>query len=355
MTTPTRAIAMPRLTSQQTVQLLILGLPTGLIITGVIAMFIYFRVDKVREDREARILTAKPLNAADLQSGVHTLAAAIGPRHSAVPETINSAKKYIQSTLGPANLGYRVSRVEFQKDGQLWHHLVIDLAGKSAQLRNEVVVVAANYDSATDSPGADANASGTAALMALAHAFAGSSQERTLRFVATVRDAPPFAGTEEMGSLNYATTLREEGGDEKVAAVVTLEGLGCYSDAPGSQKIPPTPSAAYPDKGNFLAVVANPAAQSMITDGFRARLIQSTDLPLEIENSPAAGPLLGQGTAWAFDRAGLPVIRITDTGELRNPQWQHAGDKPETLDYPKFLQAVKAAESVIMTLLNPRR
>ncbi|MES2709308.1 MAG: M28 family peptidase [Verrucomicrobiota bacterium] len=341
-----------RLTSQQTVRLFILGLPAGLIITGIIAMFVYFRLERVREERETRTLVSKALNEDDLRKQVHTLAGVIGPRHTGVPETISSAKKYIQSTLGPANLGYRVSRVEFEKEGQPWHHLVIDLPGKNEKLWDEIVIVAASYDSASNSPGADSSATGISALMSLAQSFAGASADRTLRFVATVHDAPPFAGTDGMGSLNYAATLR--GRQEKVVAVVTLEGLGCYTDAPGSQKIPASPAAPYPDQGNFLAMVSNPQAQAL-TDSFKSRLTKSTALPLEIEASPAAGPLLGNSIAWAFDHAGFPVIRLTDTGDLRNPRWQQAGDTPETIDYPKFLEAVKAAEAVISRLLNPGR
>lgn len=348
-----RAISMPlRLTPQQTVRLLILGLPVGLIITGIIAMFVYFRVDRVREERESRTLVSKPLNEADLKSGVHTLAAAIGPRHAGVPETISSAKKYIQSTLGPANLGYRVSRVEFEKDGQPWHHLVIDLPGKNDRHWDEIVVVAANYDSSANSAGADASASGIAALMSLAQSFAGSSADRTLRFVATVRDAPPYEGTEEMGSLNYAASMR--GRQEKIVAVISLEGLGFYTDAPNSQKIPASPAAPYPDKGNFLAVISNPAARAL-TDGLEQRLGKAAELPLEVESSPSAGPLLGNSLAWAFDHAGFPVIRLTDTGGLRNPNWQQPGDTPETLDYPRFLQAVKTAEALISSVVNVGR
>ena len=83
--------------------------------------------------------------------------------------------------------------------------------------------------------------------------------------------------------------------------------------------------------------------------------MKSTPLPLEIEASPAAGPLLGNSVAWAFDHAGFPVIRLTDTGDLRNSNWQKPGDTPETIDYPKFLEAVKVAETVISSLVNPGR
>lgn len=346
------ALQMPRFTQPQVIRFLILGLPTGLIITGVIAMFVYFKLDRKREQLESRTLVSKAVNEADLRAAVHTLSAAIGPRPTAVPETVSSARKFIQSTLGPANLGYMVSRVEFEMEGQPWHHLVIDLAGKSEALRNEVVIVTANYDTASGSPGADGNASGVAALMSIAQSFAGAATDRSVRFVATVHDAPPFAGTDNTGSSNYAALIR--GRAEKVAAVISLEGLGCFNDEAGSQKIPATPSAPYRDKGDFLAVISNPAA-APLTAALRQRFEKHPLLPLEWEDSPSAGPLLGNAGAWAFDRAGFPVIRVTDTAELRNPRWHQPADTPETLDYPRFLKAVQTAEAIISTLVNPGR
>lgn len=348
----TRTGAWPRLSSQQTVRIFILGLPAGLIITGIIAMFVYFRIDKTREQIEARVLVSKALNEADLRSQVRTLATSIGPRHTDAPETLSSARKYIQSTLGPANLGYRVSREEFVKNGQTWHHLVIDLPGKDTKRWDEIVVVAANYDTAPGSPGADASASGVAALMSLAQSFAGASLDRTLRFVVTVHDAPPFAGTEDMGSLEYAATMSRR--HEKIIAVVTLEGMGYYTDAANSQKLPTGPSVAYPEQGNFLAIIANPAARSL-TESLQPVLAKASSLPLELEFSPSAGPLLGDSLAWAFDHAGFATIRITDTGELRNPHWNQAMDAAEDIDYPKMLEATKAAEALLIALLNPGR
>lgn len=350
MTAP--ALPMPRFTQPQIIRFLILGLPSGLIITGVIAMFVYFRLDKKRTEIESRILVSKAVNEADLRASVHTLSAAIGPRTTAVPETVSSARKYIQSTLGPANLGYQVSRVEFEKEGQPWHHLVIDLPGKNDTLRDEVVIVTANYDTPANSPGADGNASGIAGLMSLAQSFAGASTDRSLRFVATVHDAPPFAGTDNTGSASYSATLRER--KEKIAAIVSLEGLGCFSDETGSQKIPATPASPYPDKADFLAIISNPAAETPAAL-VRQRLEKHPALPLEFEASPAAGPLLGNAAAWAFDRAAFPVIRVTDTAELRNPHWQQPTDTAETLDYPRFLKAVETVEKIISALVNPNR
>ena len=41
--------------------------------------------------------------------------------------------------------------------------------------------------------------------------------------------------------------------------MVSLETLGYYSDAPGSQRYPPLFRLLYPDRGNFLGPGVRPA------------------------------------------------------------------------------------------------
>ena len=341
---------MPLLSPQQTVRFFILALPIGLILTGILAMFIYFRVDAVREERSQRVPLRRPLSEADLRSHIRTLAAGIGPRHAGLPETLASASKYLQSTLGPANLGFKVSRHEFDQEGQTFYNLIIDLPGAPGPRQSEIVLVVAPYDTAPESPGADASASGIAALMGLAQSFAGSASARTLRFTALVNEAPPWAGTPRSGSAAYAASLRTR--QDNVVAVLSLEGLGTYLDGPSSQQSPPGPSSPFPAQGNFLALVANPAAAALLPT-LAAEFATATRLPLEAENSAPFPTLLGTSTAHSFDAAGFPVLRLTDTGELRSPQWLQPGDTPELLDYPRLLEAVRGIEALLRALLNP--
>ena len=341
---------MSRLTPQQTVRFLILGLPIGLILSGILAMFIYYRVDAVHEERSSRVPVRRLLNEADLRAQVRTLAAGIGSRHAGVPETLSSAQKYIQSTLGPANLGFLVSRHDFEANGKTYYNLVIDLPGAPGPRAGEIVLVTANYDTAASSPGANANATGIAAIMSLAQSFAGSASARTLRFAALVNEAPPYAGTSRGGSAAYAASLRTR--QDNVVAVVSLEGLGCYLDAPGSQKPPAGPATPFPGVGNFLAMIANPASVPLLGP-LGAEFTTATRLPLEPEVAASHPALLGNSMAHTFDQAGFPVLLITDTGVLRDPQFHQPGDTPDRIDYPRFLEAVRGIEAMLRSLLNP--
>ncbi len=86
-------------------------------------------------------------------------------------------------------------------------NLIAELPGR--ERRKEIIVVGAHYDSLPGSPGANDNASGVAALVALARTFAGDPQERTIRFVAFANGAGALDDT--TGSLVYANRCRARG------------------------------------------------------------------------------------------------------------------------------------------------
>lgn len=341
---------MALMTPQQTVRFFILGLPIGLILTGILAMFIYFRVDDVREERERRVPVSRPLNEADLRASVTTFSSGIGPRHPGAPETLESAAKYVQSTLGPANLGFKVSRHEFDSGGRTWYNLIIDVPGAPGPTQKEIVLVTANYDSLPQSPGANLNASGMAAMMGLAQSFAGSNPARTLRFAAFVLEAEPVTGGLSGGAAAYISSLRVR--QDQVVAVVALEGLGRYSSEPGSQSPSASPLMLFPEEGNFLAAAASPAMAERLPQ-IRAEFSKGTPLPLLAGESTVVPGLLGSGTAKTFADAGFPVVRFTDTGELRKGPASWQKDSVESLDFDRFLQAARGIESVLRLLLRP--
>lgn len=80
---------------------------------------------------------------------------------------------------------------------------------------------------------------GVAAMLAIARALSASKHApaRTIRFLAFVNEEPPWFWNAEMGSLVYAKACRARG--DRVVAMLSLESLGYYREAPGTQKYPP--------------------------------------------------------------------------------------------------------------------
>src|SRR5206468_9925333 len=109
----------------------------------------------------------------------------------------------------------------------------------------QIILIGAHYDSVFGSPGANDNGSGVAALLALARRFSEKQSElrpprrtpyKTLRFVAFVNEEPPYFLGGDMGSFVYANRCKARG--DKISAMISLETIGYFSDAPHSQAYP---------------------------------------------------------------------------------------------------------------------
>jgi Zn-dependent M28 family amino/carboxypeptidase len=192
------------------------------------------------------------------------------------------------------------------------------------------LVVGAHYDTVPGTPGADDNASGVAALIEIARAFAELSPRRTVRLVAFANEEAPHFGGPGMGSLVYARALKAAG--EKVRLMASLEMLGYYSDAPGSQRYPPLLDAFYPDAGNYIGLVGNLAAWGPLRElhgAFKA----ASPFPVEHLAAPEWVPGVSLSDQYAFWENGYKAVMVTDTAFYRNPHYHLESDTPDTLDH----------------------
>lgn len=203
------------------------------------------------------------------------------------------------------------------------------------------VVVGAHYDSVPGSPGADDNASGVAVLMELAR------MGLPARFVAFANEEAPYFETGEMGSFAYAARARD-GGDE-IRAMLSLEMLGYYRDAPGSQAYPPPLAWFYPDRADFIAFVGDLGSRSLVREAlgaFRA----AVRFPSEGVAAPAAIPGVTWSDHWSFRRHGYAAIMVTDTAFYRYPHYHAAADTPDKLDYLRMARVTLGLAAVIREL-----
>jgi len=190
----------------------------------------------------------------ELRANVQKLAGEIGERNMWHYAQLNAAAEFIESSFTQA--GLRTRRDSYEMRGQRCHNIEAEIPGN----RPEIIVIGAHYDSVFGSPGANDNGSGAAALLALAQRFAARETERnparrtpnkTLRFVAFVNEEPPYFLSGEMGSQVYASRCEERG--DKISAMISLETIGYFSDAPHSQTYPsPGLGLFYPKVGNFI-------------------------------------------------------------------------------------------------------
>jgi hypothetical protein len=222
-------------------------------------------------------------------------------------------------------------------------NLFVDLPGDGTT--DGIVVVGAHYDSVLGSPGANDNGSGVAALCALAPRLAALPRARTVRLVAFANEEPPYYHTPAMGSRVHAERAKQRG--ERIAAMLSLETLGCYSDAPGSQRYPvPLLALAYPTRADFVAFVGDLGARALVR-----RCVGTFREHARFPSEGAALPAWIPGVDWSdhesFRREGWPALMVTDTALFRSGDYHETTDTPEKLDYERLARVVLGLERVL--------
>ncbi len=94
-----------------------------------------------------------------------------------------------------------------------------------------------------------------------------SHLRKTVRFVFFVNEEPPYLQSENMCSRVYARHLRRK--SVPVSAMISLETIGFYSDAAGSQNNPPVLGLFYPNRANFIGSVGNPESRDLVRRSVR--------------------------------------------------------------------------------------
>jgi len=271
-----------------------------------------------------------------LEHDVARLAGDIGERNVTSPRAYAAAADFIEQSL-------KNSRRQKFETGV---NIEAEVTGN-----DEIIVVGAHYDSVIGSPGADDNASGVAAVIELAGAFAGKSPKRTIRFVAFANEEPPHFATPQMGSFRYAQRCKERG--EKIVAMLSLETIGYFTDAPRSQQYPAMLDLFYPSVGNFIAFVSNLQSSRLLRRCVR-QFRKHSKIPCESGAIPEMISGVAWSDQWAFWQFGYPAIMVTDTALFRNPHYHAATDRPETLDYQCLAAVVEGLTIVVDDLANGR-
>jgi len=242
-------------------------------------------------------------------------------------------------------MGYACRTQTFEVQDVPCRNLEVEISGGTQS--NEIIVIGAHYDTCYDTPGANDNGSGVAALLELARACAGLHPARTLRFVAFVNEEPPYFQTEQMGSLVYARACKARG--ESITAMLALETMGFYSDEEGSQRYPRPFDRLYPNRGNFIGFIGNLGSRSLVRKcigSFRAH----AQFPSEGGAIPGSVPGVGWSDHWAFWQVGYPAIMVTDTAPFRYSYYHQSLDLPDELDYVRLARVTLGLRAVIVDL-----
>lgn len=291
-------------------------------------------------------LTAMTATEIELSQRLRRHVTAIGssPHNTAHFENLTQAAAYIESEL--RSLGLNPIRHAFDAQGdEVWN---IEATIEPATAPASSLVIGAHYDSAGDAPGANDNGTGVAALLELARLLKAALPPRQrIRLVFFVNEEPPFFQTDLMGSRQYAAQLQER--KEHVSGMISLETLGSFSDAPGSQQYPEPFNLLLPNVGNFIAFVAMPGSRA-----FMHEVIGAFRKHTKFPTVGGVAPSLVQGVDWSdhasFASLGIPALMITDTAVFRYRYYHTPQDTPDKVDYDKLARITAGLTKVIRDL-----
>lgn len=278
-----------------------------------------------------------------LSTDVKYLSIRIGERSILRAGSLNSTTEYLRGSLQQA--GYAVAERTYSVAGHAVSNVEASLVGSDSS--SGTVVVGAHYDSVPGTVGANDNGTGVAAVLALARLLQGHNVRRTVRFVFFVNEEPPYFQTTDMGSLVYARQLRHDG--VPVSAMISLETIGFYSDAPGTQKYPPVLGWFYPNRGDFIGFVGNADSRDLVRRSIRA-FRESTSFPSEGLAAPADWPGVGWSDHWSFWQEQYPAIMITDTALFRYPYYHTPRDTSDKVDFARMARVVEGVCRVVESL-----
>jgi Zn-dependent M28 family amino/carboxypeptidase len=288
---------------------------------------------------------ANPVRTVDparLEAHVRKLSVELSPRDVTHLDNLDRAAAYIAGELTLA--GGSVSEQGYRVENQSYRNVIARFGPDTP----ERIVVGAHYDSAGPLPGADDNASGVAGLIELARLLGAQPPAMRIDLVAFSTEEPPYFRTTGMGSSVHAQLLRKE--NVSVRAMFSLEMIGYFSDAHGSQHLPAgVLSAFYPSTGNFIGVVGR------MSDGLLVRRVKSamsaaSPLPVYSISAPSFIPGVDFSDQLNYWHAGYSAVMITDTAFYRNRNYHTGQDTAEKLDYKRMAMVVEGVYAAVTDL-----
>ncbi len=262
----------------------------------------------------------------------------------ASPAALAAVEDFIALELGAA--GLRVERQLFEWRGREFHNVVGTRDGSDPA--RPWVVVCAHFDSRPRTRGADDNASGVAAMLEVARMVRRAPLAASVQCVGlNLEELQRLPFGYAIGSRAYAELLRRDG--RRLAGALNLEMLaftGPRQHAPPGVRL----LKRVPRRGDFLAAVGDWGSRKLLASFERAA---APHVPLVTLIVPFKGwplPDTRRSDNARFWDAGFPSLLVTDTADLRNPNYHRAGDVPESLDYGFLARATAAVAAATLAL-----
>ena len=104
-----------------------------------------------------------------------------------------------------------------------------------------------------------------------------------------------------------------------------------------------------PTTGNFI-VVAGRLRDAPLVRRVKRSMRSGSELPVYSINAPRSLPGLDLSDHASYWNRGDPAVMVPDSAFYRNPNYHTASDRPDTLDYSRMAEVVRALRSTIFDL-----
>ncbi|TAG76169.1 MAG: M20/M25/M40 family metallo-hydrolase [Oscillatoriales cyanobacterium] len=201
------------------------------------------------------------------------------------------------------------------------------------------ILIAAHYDTVPQSPGADDNATGVAAVLEVARLLGSRPTPRTLQVA--------FFDREEIGLLGSLAFAGSPARLKNLQGAIVLDMIGYACRTAGCQRYPeglkPQPfldaaGVTSPDKGEFIAVIGDaehPLLLGTFAESPQADLPPVMTLPVPLKGLLTPDVLRSDHAPFWYK--GVGAVLVTDTANLRSPHYHQSTDTLANIDRPFFI------------------
>jgi hypothetical protein len=283
-----------------------------------------------------------------------------GVRHfSSNPAGLQNARDSIFSRIQLAGLFSETQPFNYQSGNTTVQAVNIHAAQAGMVQEAITYVLDAHYDGVPNSPAADDNASGMAAVLEIMGILKDYHFKKSIRYIAFDLEESGLIGSNryvQSGIKPY----------EQIDGVINLEMIAYYSNEPNSQLIPAGFDMLFPQatqqieaeerRGNFISVVGNQASNALVQDFNTAAanfVPELRTISLVVPGNGQIAPDLRRSDHASFWDAGMKALMITDGANFRNQNYHTPNDTSGSLNYTFMLRVAQAALATLVTLAEP--
>ena len=278
------------------------------------------------------------------------------PRHhSTAPQGLSMIKDSIEANF--THFGLQTQRSNFNYGAVASQNV---LGRKPGHLHEKnTIIVDAHFDAVANSPGADDNGTSVAAVLIASKVLSQYHFEKTIQFIGFDKEENGL-----VGSLHYINNSIPT--YQQTEAVLNMEMIGYYNDAPNSQLIPSGFSQLFPaavdsittggNQGVWLFTVgnANSASLSLAFDTLARNYVPNVkSLVLNVPGNGQIAPDLRRSDHAPFWDAGFKALMLTDGADYRNANYDTPGDSLGTINIAYLVRNIKAVTAAAAQLAKP--